>query len=137
MFPTAPEPCYTGNAKYLPKQERSHLKKQNIEYSNHFKAINKKRYTGYTVYNLKPKQFCVQKVSTVSTIGLQPILNPLSPRRGTTAPAWDDSRNCPPPGDFHAWEPWVLDGVRVLMLEVTHQKGFHCISMDFMGYMMD
>ena len=39
----------------------------------------KKRYTGYTVYNLKPKQFCVQKVSTVSTIGLQPILNPLSP----------------------------------------------------------
>jgi hypothetical protein len=97
----------------------------------------KKRYTGYTVYNLKPKQFCVQKVSTVSTIGLQPILNPLSPRRGTTAPAWDDSRNCPPPGDFHAWEPWVLDGVRVLMLEVTHQKGYHCISMDFMGYMMD
>ena len=36
-------------------------------------------YTGYTVYNLKPKQFCVQNVSTVSTTGLQPILNPLSP----------------------------------------------------------
>lgn len=80
MLPTAPEPCCTGNAKYLPKQERSHLTKQNIEYSNHFKTINKKKhYTGYTVYNLKPKQFCVQNVSTVSTTGLQPILNPLSP----------------------------------------------------------
>lgn len=54
----------------------------------------KKRYTGYTVYNLKPKQFCVQKVSTVSTIGLQPILNPLSP------PFLATRYNCPCLGWF-------------------------------------